>query len=148
MLQVLSHIDTKVLPTDVLHEMALDELIDDPWRDLHVVVHHSEVVDLLNICKLKVLALWFDFGNDRYAWASIVRSVKPHTDLDVLDEEAFILIVTHVEWEVLLYVGREQLQLEEGQVIFFDPHIQHGVKTKSIHDNACVIRVTVKKPSK
>jgi hypothetical protein len=146
MLRKLESIDLTTLPLNWLKQLAGEELSENTNPTLHVVIHHAEIGILLNSLKRKFWELWFSIWSERYAWASIIRSVPSHTDLDLPEDEAFLLVVTHVDGGgVNFYVWNESITLAEWQVIYFDPHIRHGVKTDTPNSNASVVRITVKK---
>jgi hypothetical protein len=145
MLQLVWQVDTLTLPLSQLAELAHEELAEDWSRKLHIVIHRTEVSTILNVSKERILKLWFDLWSERYSGASIIRSVNDHTDVGLPPDEAFILIVTHVEGGVRLHVWKEEIPFIEWQILYFDPHLTHGVDTDSPNDNATVVRVTVKK---
>jgi hypothetical protein len=145
MLKQLGLIDLWEFSTATLRDIASEELWEDNSPNLHVVIHNAEIPTVLNDAKARIRELWLCIGWDQYSGASIVRSVTRHTDLNLSDEEAFALIVTHVEGGVHFYVWDQAVRLSEWQILYFDPHILHGVMTDSPRDNATVVRITVKK---
>ncbi len=145
MLKLLSQTQVSNLPTDLLQAIAREELSEDSGKDLHVVVHRLEIIDILNSCKRRVEELWLQLWGDEHAWANIIRNVALHTDRGIPDDEALLLIVTHVEGILDFTVWNQKIRLSEWQALYFDPHVRHGVTSENPQDNATLIRIAVKK---
>lgn len=127
-----------------LNEIAREELIQRKWSNFHEVIRESEIANVLWSVRRSIEWLGYSFIDDhKHLGASIIRSVPAHIDKDVTKNEAFLLIVTDIEWECILYCENYELPLRKWGIYYLDPHKKHGVRASPEAAHASLVRIPV-----
>ena len=144
-LQHISDISFGEQDVALFHEIGREELVGNNNPSFHELIHASEIPSVLLKLKEKLAWLWFDFAEDiQYSGASVIRNVTEYRDSQVPENEAFLLIITEVHGQCILYCEGKEIVLERWAVYYLDPHMKHGVHANS-SSYALVVRIPVLK---